>query len=277
MNNRIVCDHNAGFFSCCTVRMMRIVDFYKKNKIYPIVDSSNQWGFYKDKPGDITNLFFKEKSEEREIDTKIGYYDQNDSELSDYKLLDFKNLNFLVEKYFSPSDEVIKIYNYLVEKYKIDFDKTIAVCYRGNDKQKETNIPTYSEMMEKIDELVSKFPDHKLLIQSDEIDFYENVMKKYPNIIYFKEVVKIKKDNFSAVQYNIPAGERTSQAMIFLAIVNLLSKCSKLILNSGNVSMWITLYRGTSNNVYQYLNHKSHIYGVPNERYGTQTEYWIEN
>ena len=56
MDNRIVVDHNAGFFSCCTIRLQKIVDYYNENKIFPIVDSTNQWAFYKDKPGDITIL-----------------------------------------------------------------------------------------------------------------------------------------------------------------------------------------------------------------------------
>jgi len=277
MDNKIIVDHNAGFFSCCTIRMMRIVQFYSKNKIFPVVDSSKQWDSYKDKPGDISHLFFKDNADEQIIDSDIGYYNGLDNELSDYSLLDFKNLNFLVEKYFSPSNEVMNSYDYLLNKYNIDFNNTIAVCYRGNDKHKETNLPSHSEMIEKIDELVIKFPNHRILIQSDEVDFYESVMKKYPNIIYFEEILKIRKNELSPIQYLVPIGHKTQQAITFLSILLIISKCSNIILNSGNVGMWIALFRGSSNNIYQYLNHKSHIYGVPNERHGKQTEYWIEN
>jgi len=277
MDNKIIVDHNAGFFSCCTIRMMRIVQFYSKNKIFPVVDSSKQWDSYKDKPGDISHLFFKDNADEQIIDSDIGYYNGLDNELSDYSLLDFKNLNFLVEKYFSPSNEVMNSYDYLLNKYNIDFNNTIAVCYRGNDKHKETNLPSHSEMIEKIDELVIKFPNHRILIQSDEVDFYESVMKKYPNIIYFEEILKIRKNELSPIQYPVPIGHKTQQAITFLSILLIISKCSNIILNSGNVGMWIALFRGSSNNIYQYLNHKSHIYGVPNERHGKQTEYWIEN
>ena len=58
MDNKLVVNHNGGFFSCCTIRMILIIRFLNENKIFPIVDSSNQWSFYKDQPGDITQLFF---------------------------------------------------------------------------------------------------------------------------------------------------------------------------------------------------------------------------
>jgi hypothetical protein len=277
-NPTIVVDHDAGFFSCCTIRLMRIVQFYSKNKILPIVDSSNQWSFYKDSPGDITNLFFKDIPDTKELDFEIGYYkDGVDNELSPYSILDFKNLNFLIKKYFSPSEQVLNIYESLLEKYKIDYDKTIAVCYRGNDKHKETNLPSHLEMISKIDELVQENPDYKIFIQSDEVDFYESVLKKYPDSIYINEIMKVRKNDSSPIQYLIPIGSRSNQAIIFLAILNIISNCSKIILNSGNVGMWISLYRGNSNDIHQYLNHKEYIYGVYNKRYLNQNEFWIKN
>jgi hypothetical protein len=253
--------------------MIEIIRFYNKNKIFPIVDSSNQWSVYKDQPGDVTNSFFKSNDEVELIET----LNEIDYGLSEYSLLDFKNLNFFTKKYFSPSDKVLEMYNFLLKKYSINFDKTIAVLYRGNDKHKETNLPSHSDMIEKIDELVLKYPNHKLLIQSDEVDFYKSVMEKYPNFIYFTEVIKMNKNDYSAIQYIVPNGQRTEQAIIFLAIMILISKCSKLVLNSGNVGMWCTLFRGKSDGVYQYLNHKEYIYGVYNSLYSTEKEYWMEN
>ena len=165
----------------------------------------------------------------------------------------------------------------LTEKYSIDFDKIIAVLYRGNDKHKETNLPSHLDMIKKIDELVLKYPDHKLLIQSDEVDFYESVLQKYKNFIYFQEVMKIRKNEYSAIQYVVPSGQKTEQAIIFLSIMLIISKCSKVILNSGNIGMWTSLFRGNSIGIHQYLNQKEYIYGVYNPLHGTEKEYWIEN
>jgi hypothetical protein len=274
MDNKLVVKHNAGFFSCCTIRMIEIIRFYNKNKVFPIVDSSEQWAFYKDQVGDITHIFFSKCDEKNQLDDTIKEIDDG---TSPNNLLDFKNLNFLVKKYFSPSDVVMGVYDKLIEKYSIDFDKTIAVLYRGNDKHKETNLPSHSDMIKKIDDLALKYPDHKLLIQSDEVDFYESVMKKHKNFIYFEEVMKIRKNEYSAIQYAVPSGQKTEQAIIFLAIMLIISKCSKVILNSGNIGMWTSLFRGNSSGIYQYLNHKEYVYGVYNPLHGTEKEYWIEN
>lgn len=276
MNNRIIVDHNAGFFSCCTVRLQRIVEFYNKNKVFPIVDSSNQWSFYKDQPGDVTNIFFKNVEEENHINEEINH--TLDNELSPYNKLDFKNIKSIIDKYFKPSEFVDNIYDKLLNQYNIDLEKTISVCYRGNDKQKETNVPSHSEMIDKISEIKNKFPDHILLVQSDEVDFYESVLNIFPDSIYFTEVFKIRKNDNSAVQYSVPPGKRTEQAVIFLAIMRVISKSSKVIINSGNIGMWISLFRGNFDNVYQYLNQKEYIYGHRNERYdSTKKEFWIEN
>lgn len=103
MNNKLIVSHNGGFFSCCTVRMIEIIRFCNNNKTFPVVDSSRQWDFYKDNPGDITEIFFKntnigdEYSETKEIDDGT----------SSYKYLDFKNLNILLKRYFTPSDKVM--------------------------------------------------------------------------------------------------------------------------------------------------------------------------
>jgi hypothetical protein len=95
MDNKLIVNHNAGFFSCCTIRMILIIRFINENKIFPIVDSSNQWSFYKDQPGDITQLFFNNISDEEPV---VMTKDVLESEIGDgtspYNLLDFENLKF---------------------------------------------------------------------------------------------------------------------------------------------------------------------------------------
>ena len=178
--DKIVVTHNAGFFSCCTMRLAEIIKFVNANKRFPIVDSSEQWSMYKDSHGDITDSFFKTDIHDvKEISKDIicngwPFCDSEvDLQISPYKNIDFSQLNFLVFKYFSISDTVMEVYNYILYKYKIDLNKTISVYYRGNDKHRETNLPSYDEFIQKIDEVKSLFPDYTLLVQSDELQIYE--------------------------------------------------------------------------------------------------------
>jgi len=277
MDNTIFIDHNAGFFSSCTIRLKRIIEFYNKNKIYPIVDSSKQWAYYKDTPLDVTNYFFDSVVENGPIiDDYIDFFETNEDQFIEYNKLDYKNIQHLVNKYFSPSNYVKDVLKKLVNSYNIDFDKTIAICFRGLNKHLETNLPTHEEMIDKLVEVKESNPDFKILIQSDEIEFYDKVLKLYPDSIYFNETYKIYSNPTTSTQYHIPPNQRLNQAVIFLAISHILSKCSKLITNSGNVGMWICFFRNNSDGVYQYLNPKEYIYGVYNTGYRVLENNWID-
>ena len=51
---------NAGFFSCCTVRLREIINFYNDRHILPIVDSYNLFELYKlNVKDDISTIFKK--------------------------------------------------------------------------------------------------------------------------------------------------------------------------------------------------------------------------
>ena len=56
--------HNAGFFSCCSVRLSKIISYYNNKKTLPKkVDSSSQFDWYKiniDKKLDITFTYFED-------------------------------------------------------------------------------------------------------------------------------------------------------------------------------------------------------------------------
>ena len=60
-NMCVVATHNAGFFSCCSVKLSNIVNFINKYKKIPdIVDSSVQFDWYKQSSNeDITYDYFK--------------------------------------------------------------------------------------------------------------------------------------------------------------------------------------------------------------------------
>jgi hypothetical protein len=268
MDNKLVIKHsnNAGFFSHSGVRLKKIIDFYNENLVFPEVDSSQQYFFYKDSDEDITDKLFKTKDIVSELKPTDYAKTNEGDQFIDFSLVNYDFVSFFIDKYFSPSDVVISMENYMYQKYNIDCKNTIAVCYRGNDKSTETNIPTYEEMGEKIKEVRSKYPNHKLLIQSDEVEFYYYIMDNFDNFIFIDETVKINKSKI-AVQNTIILGYRLINAQIFLAVMQIISKCDKIITNSGNVGMWICLYRGNADGVYQYLNHDE----------STDRRVWINN
>lgn len=253
--NKIIISHNAGFFSCCTIRLRTIIDYYSQNKILPIVDSSLQWSQYKDENTDITKRFFKTNNYNFDIKEVRMIYSDDEDQFSDYKLINFNSVNHFIKKYFSISNEIINIVNELISNYKIDLENTLSVFYRGNDKINETNLPSYDEYYNIIEYKIRNNPNLKVLIQSDEKEFYDYMSNKIPNIIIIKEMPSFNKGNYNDIDM-LPVGKKTYHAQLFLAIIYIISKSNKVILNSGNVGMWITLFRGSTKNISQYLNPK---------------------
>ena len=44
----------------------------------------------------------------------------------------------LINKYFSPSDEINEIITTMKKKYSLDYENICVLFYRGNDKNRET-------------------------------------------------------------------------------------------------------------------------------------------
>ena len=259
-------NHDAGFFSVCNINLRTILGYYSEKKQFCLIDTESQWNHYKDKSENIYGKFFSFKEDLFDVEVKRFSESNDEDQFSDYGLINYDFVSPFVQKYFSPNNEVISIKEFLIGKYNLNPSKTICVCYRGNDKMKETNLPTYQDMESKLNEVVIKNPDHQVLIQSDEKEFCEYFKNKNNNFIVIDEIDKINSTPYSAIQYTIPQGNKIRNAQTFLSIMMIMSESDILITNSGNVGMWICLYRGNNKNVHQFLSPK-----------GTTEKYWISN
>ena len=251
----LVVTHNAGFFSCCSLRLHSIVMFFRKNKILPEnVDSSSQFTWYKiNKSDDITFEYFEHYNTINNINYEIPMRYRYTDQFKNYNIFDYDKLYPIIEKYFSPSTEIKKIITNMEEKYNIDYSNVCVLFYRGNDKNRETIICEYEEYIDKAKLILNINPNIKFLIQSDETEFIEKLITLFPdNSFYFKDEIRhISKCN-SSVDIMM---KKTNNifSKYFLSITIIMSKCNYIICGSGNCSMWIMLYRGNNKNVYQNL------------------------
>ena len=255
----VIVTHNAGFFSCCSLKLTHIVYFINVHRILPtIVDSSKQFDWYKvnDNKEDITFEYFEHPDNcHLELDYReyIRYIDSD--QFHDYSYFNYNNICPIVKKYFTPSTNIINMINNMEEKYKLEYDNICVLFYRGNDKNKETTICQYSDYLIYANSILKENPKIKFLIQSDETEFIEYMTKHFPNSFYFKDEIRhMKKCNSTVDIVMQPANNLFSK--YYLAITIMMSKCKYIICGSGNCSIWIILYRGHNNNVYQNLEGK---------------------
>lgn len=252
--SNVVITHSAGFFSCCSVKLSKIVEFINSNKKVPdFVDSSKQFAMYKnDKSKDITFDFFENYNNITDVNIiyPINYHHRD--QFKNYSNLDYNNIQPLIKKYFSPSVEINKLVNNIEKKYNIVCDNTLAVYYRGTDKYKETTLAPFDDFYKQIEDIVNINTNMKILLQSDSANFID-----YMNDKDLKNVVIIDENKTSYSNkgiHNEQSPDTNYYDMLnFFSTILILSKCKNIICSSGNCSIWIMLYRGNNKNVIQYL------------------------
>lgn len=253
--------HNAGFFSCATIRLIAIMKYFNEHKQLPdAVDSSEQFAFYKKELSEnIVPEFFEEQPVEiiHHGDIEVTRA-PGEVSFGPYKEFHFQSVKPFTDRYFHPSQRVRDMIAAYEANYNIDYKNTCAIFYRGNDKQRECEVTPYADFINKAREVLNANPGIRFLIQPDETEFLEAFTAAFPdNCFHFSETPHMRKKN-SAIFYELPPDRKTEHGCFFLAAVITMSKCKHLITHSGNGGMWAVLYRGHFDNTHQFFN--KHIY-----------------
>jgi len=262
-NEFLLVHPSTGFFSNNTIRLFEIILYFNAVKKLPIfVDSSKLYDLYKSgtNMNDITGEYFSNN-----LDLDI-LYDHSIDFREQYQYIDYSKLNFndltpFILKYFSPAENIVNKIKDLENKYKIDNYENICVLfYRGNDKITETPLPSYDDFMIKARTLYNENHNIKFLIQSDEKEFIEIMTQEFPdNSFYFKDEIRtINKTALLSVD-KINPHNNFEFSQYYLAITMIMSKCKYILCNTGNCSLWIMLFRGNMDNVYQIIYKKMKI------------------
>lgn len=273
LQNILKVEHNAGFFSCCHVRLEKLIEFYNEHGALPErIDGSKQFTYYKTaamKERDITSDYFlvKPVSEFLEVERSknISFIKKElkdgEVQFSNYKHINFDSILPLFRHYFSPTPQIMEVLNHLERKYRLYYSNLCTIYYRGTNKHLETNLASFEEFILKALQIKKLIPSITFLLETDSHEFRNLFLSKFPDSIYFSEV-----ENKNPFIHSI----------YLLASVIAMSKTRIVVSSSGNVSLWTALYRGSANNIIQYLNPKEFIYGERNPNYDPNlTQFWI--
>jgi hypothetical protein len=254
--------HNAGFFSCCSVKLHSIVNYINIRRTFPLsVDSSAQFEWYKKSgEGDITYKYFEHPDniqiEEQSNQLTIPYH--HSYQFIDYSRLNYERIVPLVMKYFTPSTEIYSIIRMMEEKYNLDYSNLCVLFYRGNDKVTETNLCNYNEYLTYARMIIDNNPNTKFIIQSDETEFINFMEHNFPGSIVFYDEIRHMNKCVSSVDIKMKENIELF-SKYYLAITVIMSKCKYIVCGSGNCSIWIMFYRGNNNGVFQNLNKRWYI------------------
>lgn len=250
--------HSAGFFSCSTIALMDVINFFNEHKSMPDrFDRFRQYETFKAKPSqDLSSFYFDVDDsviiDHNGVDIPLPY-DCMSIQFAPYKDLPFDHYLPVINKYFHPSQHIQNLAYNLIQKYALNMDNLCAVFYRGNDKAREMQVPTYDEFINKAHEIKSKRPDVRFLVLPDETQFMAAFRSHFPDSLCFDETKGMDKKD-SAVFLELPQDKRAEHGAYFFAAVLCLSKCSEVITHSGNGGLWLSLYRGNAYDIHQIFN-----------------------
>tara|TARA_Y100001963_G_scaffold56242_1_gene78701 strand:- start:41679 stop:42617 length:939 start_codon:yes stop_codon:yes gene_type:complete len=259
----------SGFFSCCTLRLEKIIQFLATHQTLPsAIDCTKQFRLYKpvgyQDPKthfqyDPIPDFFQDHSSItldcaiEDLREGVGRKGECIPAQSDfYNSLNYKFLSPLINKYFTPSPEVLSLKKELIGKYRVDPGHTCVLLYRGLDKRREMNLASYEDMIHHALKIKEKNPTIRFLIQSDETEFIEYASRQLSNSFYFKDEIFHLPKSPNQVAHRNPR-DSNYIGKSFLAMTHLFSECKYALLNhSGNCCLWIALYRGSAIGLSQY-------------------------
>lgn len=263
-------DGGVGIFSCCTVRLESILEYFNQYHTTPItVDSSCQFSFYKENEDEnISRDLFAQRD-----DLKIQWsgkpvkvtQSSDEQQFSNYQELCFTTLTPFIKKYFSPSKLVANSVARLQASSKIDYENTCVIRFRGTDKEAETVQPRFEVILNKALEIQEKYPLIRFAVQTDDKEFRNFIFHSLGNSCF-----EVESTPWSGWDGN-------KDCIDFYSSIFMLSQCRFIITTSGNGELWMMLFRGNSEGVFQYLHHKEIVYGIPNKSFKPdQTSFWIE-
>ena len=242
--------HSSGFFSCCTIKLHKIVEYFNRHEKLPeIVDSSEQFKWYR--PCTTETYFTTWGDLDITFKRRIDYV--HHYQYSDYKTLDYKGLAPFIVKYFTPSSEIKGIMAEIEAKYPLDYANTCCLFYRGNDKAAETTLSSYSDYIVRAKAALQANPKTQFLVQSDETEFIETMVAEFPDrVVWFKDEIRHIRKSMTTVD-KVFKKDNVRFSKYYLAITLIMGKCPYIICGSGNCSIWIALLRGSAEGMQQFL------------------------
>lgn len=250
--NELYCLWNCGFYSNQFQVFCSLLTLMEHGIIPDRIDYSMGYKHFKKNPDqDIYPLFHKiNQNQSIDLYRKIDLPDAN--KFQKY-LYNFEIYNQITSRFFSPSDIISDRVQFLSEKYKIDYSNTISVLYRGTDKGTELKIASPENYLSVTKKLLKDNSDFKVLLQTDQTQvieyFYSELGDK---LIVFEETPSTTSNRVIWSLMEEKGEDSIDWAQWFDAALRCVSKCKCVVNHTGNVGIFMNLYRGNIEEVYQF-------------------------
>jgi hypothetical protein len=250
--NELHCLWNCGFYSNQFQVFCSLLILMRHGIVPDKIDYSMGFRHFKKDPNQNIYPLFHQINETQELNLykEVPLPDANKKQFDVY---DFDSYNKIIKRFFNPSKIIEERKKYLTDKYQINFNKTISVLYRGTDKGTELKIASPEQYLSIAKKLLDKNPDFKVLLQTDQTQVIEYFYSNLDNIlIVFEETPSTNSNRviWSIMEQN--GEDSIDWSQWFDAALRCVSACKYVINHTGNVGMFMNLYRGNTTGVYQF-------------------------
>lgn len=176
--------------------------------------------------------------------------DENKKTFLEY---DFESYNKIIKRFFSPSNIITERKKILMNKYNIDPSETISVLYRGTDKWTEVRLAHPTDYLNVVLQIMHQTSAKKVLLQTDQsqvIDYFKNELGN--SVIIFEETPSTYGEKAMNAVMCESKRNQVDWMQWFDASLRCVSECSYFVNHTGNCGLWANLYRGTTDNVFQF-------------------------
>jgi hypothetical protein len=230
----------TGVTSEMSVRLHHVAEFHRQHGRLPDeIDGSQQFWLYRDREGQNVSAELFGPVVQNPGVTRTDY--NHGWQMAWYDTVCLPALHQMALASCAPSRQV-ELFSHV---YASKAAGRAAVIYRGNDKAKEIQATPYDMMFAMArDTRATQF-----IVQTDEQEFYEAFKRTFPDTIRFKNFRMIPRNRDS---YVIPfVGKRVEFAQNFFAVLLALSQAPQLLVTTGNVGIWASIWRGNTDHLWQ--------------------------
>jgi hypothetical protein len=229
----------TGVTSEMSVRLHHVAAFHREHGRLPdAIDGSQQFWLYRDRPDqNVSAELFSPviQAEVPRTDYEHGW------QMAWYDKVDLPVLHQMAHAACAPHRQV-ELYSHI---YAAKAMGRAAVIYRGNDKAKEIAPTPYETMFEAArDTHASKF-----IVQTDEQQFFDEFRKRFADTIRYENFAMIPSNYDRFVIERV--GNRVEFARSFFAVLLALSQAPQLVVTTGNVGIWASIWRGNTDHLWQ--------------------------
>ncbi len=254
--------HDAGFFSNCSTLLQSIVDLHRSGIEAEAIDCSGVFRAFRDTPGDgdLYPALFQPDAGAALPDGPVPRFRAAGDHHGHYRDLDLAGLAPYLRRHFAPAPEVLALRRDLLGRYGLDPGRLVGLCWRGTDKHKEvapTDIGAYIALAGR---MLAQDAGLRVLVQTDQAQARDAVAAHFGERCVFFHEMPVTDGRVVLHELNLAREHGLAKrdfARRLLASVGILAECRHLITHTGNVGLWLALYRGQAGGLHQFDQHRA--------------------